>query len=219
MTLRFAADPTPLPLGGLRRIRRPPAQPGATRCELCAAAITEDHGHISDLDSRSLLCACRPCSLLFTHGGAAGGRYRTVPERYLAVTGFELSLPQWEALQIPVAVAFFLLNSATGEMAGFYPSPAGATECLLPLDAWKQVEVANPVVGIVLPDVEAVLIRCRASTVECFIVPIDSCYELVGHLRRVWRGFDGGREGADAITEHFAGIQARVRRVDRFGDG
>ena len=25
-------------------------------------------------------------------------------------------------------------------------------------------------------------------------MPIDACYELVGHLRRLWRGFDGGRE-------------------------
>ncbi len=103
-----------------------------------------------------------------------------------------------------MAVAFFFVNSATGEMAGFYPSPAGATECLLPLDAWKQVEAANPVVGIVEPDVEAVLIRVRSlDAVECFVVPIDSCYELVGRLRRVWRGFDGGREGRDAMAELF----------------
>lgn len=30
---------------------------------------------------------------------------------------------------------------------------------------------------------------------EGYIVPIDACYELVGHLRRLWRGFGGGDRG------------------------
>ena len=30
---------------------------------------------------------------------------------------------------------------------------------------------------------------------ECFLVPIDACYELVGQLRRLWQGFDGGQRG------------------------
>jgi hypothetical protein len=207
------------PLAALQRIRRPSTAPAGARCELCATAIAEEHRHISDLDTRSLLCACRPCALLFTRDGAASGRYRAVPERYLAVTDFELSKPGWEALQIPVTVAFFFRNSSVGDVAGFYPSPAGATECLLPLDAWAQVEAINPVVGTVEPDVEAVLIQCGSDTMECFIVPIDSCYELVGELRRLWRGFDGGSEAREALTDYFARIRARARPVSRSLDG
>jgi len=224
MNLRSASGPErhrlpPTPLAALQRIRRPSTLPPAARCELCATAIPEDHSHISDIENRSLLCACRPCALLFTRDGAAGGRYRTVPDRYLTVTGFELSKPQWEALQIPVTVAFFFRNSAVGEMAGFYPSPAGATECLLPLDAWEQVEAINPVVGTVEPDVEAVLIQCSSDTMECFVVPIDSCYELVGELRKLWRGFDGGSEARQALTDYFARLRSRARPVSRSGDG
>jgi hypothetical protein len=207
------------PLAALQRIRRPATPPPAARCELCATAIAEEHRHISDRESRSLLCACRPCALLFTRDGAAGGRYRAVPERYLAVTDFELSKPQWEALQIPVTVAFFFRSSALEDMAGFYPSPAGATECLLPLDAWEQVEAANPVVGAVEPDVEAVLMQWASDALECFVVPIDSCYELVGELRRLWRGFDGGSEARRALTDYFARLRTRARPVSRSFDG
>jgi hypothetical protein len=214
-----AADPPAGPLAVLQRIRRPAPSEPAARCELCTAALADEHRHISDMETRSLLCACRPCALLFTRDGAAGGRYRAVPERYLAVSGFALSRSEWEALQIPVTVAFFFRNSAIGDTAGFYPSPAGATECLLPLDAWKQVEVANPVVGTIESDVEAVLIRCGSDAIDCFVVPIDSCYELVGALRRLWRGFDGGREARDALTEYFERIEERARRVSRTGDG
>ncbi len=171
------------------------------------------------MEDRSLLCACRPCALLFTKDGAAGGRYRAVPERHLRVSDFELSRAEWEALQIPVSVAFFFRNSTVGEVAGFYPSPAGATECLLPLDAWKQVETANPVLGGVESDVEAILIRAGSDGIECFVVPIDSCYELVGRLRRLWRGFDGGREARDALADYFDRIEAEARPIGRTVDG
>ena len=82
------------------------------KCELCAAEIPAEHGHVADLDHASLLCACRPCYLLFTHAHAGRGRYRAVPDRYLAFPAFALDRLTWEALQIPVGVAFFFTNSA-----------------------------------------------------------------------------------------------------------
>jgi hypothetical protein len=42
-------------------------------------------------------------------------------------------------------------------------------------------------------------------------VPIDSCYELIGRLRQVWRGFDGGTDARTRIEEYFAAIAARAR--------
>jgi len=170
---------------------------------------------VVDLDDRGLLCACRPCALLFTRDGAAGGRYRTVPDRYLSVNGFALSPGQWDALQIPVAMAFFFRDSRAGRVSGFYPSPAGATESLLPLEAWAEVEAANPVMATLEPDVEAALLRADPSGYECYLVPIDACYELVGHLRRLWRGFDGGREVHEAVAAFFARLGGRSRMVDR----
>ena len=37
---------------------------------MCAEPIPEAHQHVVDLESRSLLCTCRPCYLLFTDSSA-----------------------------------------------------------------------------------------------------------------------------------------------------
>ena len=211
-------------VSALRRIRnQPPAARAGERCEMCAQPIADEHRHVVDLRDRSLLCTCRACGLLFTNDGAAGGRYRSVPERYATVGDFALTSAQWESLQIPVAIAFFFHNSDMGATAAFFPSPAGATECLLPLDVWGEVEAANPVATSLEPDVEALLVRISsvsdrdgtADGIECFIVPIDACYELVGHLRTRWRGFDGGREVHDQMTAFFDDVRRRARPISR----
>jgi hypothetical protein len=175
--------------------------------------VPDAHNHLVDLASRSLMCVCRGCFLLFTPDGAGGGHYRAVPERYLAFTDLRLTREQWDSLQIPVSVAFFFVNSELGHVAAFYPSPAGATESLLPLDLWGDLVLDHPELGELEPDVEALLVRSDRGTAdtECFLVPIDACYELVGHLRMLWRGFDGGREAHAAIEGFFDAIRARAR--------
>jgi hypothetical protein len=213
----LAADPLAAdPFAVIRRIRessaRPRPAPGEA-CELCAEAVPEPHNHLVDLERRSLLCVCRGCYLLFAPDGAGGGHYRAVPERCLAFADLHLSPAQWEALQIPVSVAFFFVNSELGHVAAFYPSPAGATESLLPLDLWDELVLDHAELGELQPDVEALLVRVDRATAEteCFLVPIDACYELVGHLRMLWRGFDGGREAHAAIDGFFDAVRARAR--------
>ena len=203
------------PLDVLQRIRttRPRERPApGSVCELCSEPIGEEHGHLVDIEVRGLMCACRGCYLLFTSEGSGGHRYRAVPERYAAFDDFRLSPAQWEALQIPVSVAFFFRNSELDRIAAFYPSPVGATESLLPLDTWDEVLAANPTLASLEPDVEALLVRAGRETggAECFLVPIDACYELVGHMRRLWRGFDGGREAHDALDAFFDKVRARA---------
>jgi Family of unknown function (DUF5947) len=182
-------------------------------CEMCAELIADDHGHLVDLDARNLMCACRGCYLLFTSEGAGGQRYRSVPDRYLSFPDLQLSPEQWESLQIPVSVAFFFLNSTLGRVAAFYPGPAGATESELPLDTWADVVATRPELQSIQPDVEAFLVRVKPNRggAECFVVPIDACYELVGHLRRLWRGFDGGQQAREKLDSFFAGVSAKVR--------
>ncbi|MGH9081718.1 MAG: DUF5947 family protein [Acidimicrobiales bacterium] len=204
------------PLAVLQRIRL--ARPSEVvrageRCQLCAEEIPDVHGHLVDLQARSLLCACRGCYLLFTAEGAGGPHYRAVPDRYLAFPGFQLSPAQWDSLQIPVSIAFFFVNSALGRVAAFYPGPAGATESELSLDTWDEVVSANPTLATLEPDVEAFLVQADPDhgAPECFLVPIDACYELVGRLRKSWRGFDGGREAHDQLDAFFAGVRSRVR--------
>jgi hypothetical protein len=196
---------------GLRRFVGPapettPAAPPQERCEMCGEPVVEEHGHVVDVENRSLMCACRPCYLLFTAHDAGAGRYRAVPDRCLTDPAHSLTKLEWDALGIPVASAFFL-RSADATISAFYPSPAGATECLLDLEAWARLEVDHPLLTMAQPDVEAILVR----DTEVTLVPVDVCYQLVGIVRMYWQGFDGGEEARVKIDEFFAGIAARVR--------
>jgi hypothetical protein len=209
------------PLAVLQRIRdgQGRAAPAVTgdesveRCEVCTEAITADHGHLVDLKVRNLLCACRGCYLLFTAEGSGGAHFRAVPDRYVSLSGLQLAPAQWNSLQIPVGVAFFFFHSGLGRVAAFYPGPAGATESELSLETWEEIVAADPVLESLQPDVEAFLVRIDAGGTEPegFIVPIDACYELVGHLRRLWKGFDGGREAHQAMDAFFEKVRGRAR--------
>lgn len=227
----MTADPRPfglppLPPEGLQRFLKPPPEqprPGE-RCEMCHEPIPPEgaweHTHVVNLEARNVLCACRPCYLLFEHKGAAQGRYRAVPDRYQYDPEFVLSEGQWESLQVPVNMAFFFYNSDPNvkRMVCFYPSPAGATESLLPLDTWDEVVAVNPAFKDLVPDVEALLIfRPRGQSFECFLVPITACYELVGRVRLRWKGFDGGQEAWQEINEFFDRLRSKSERVTHDG--
>ncbi|MGI8445687.1 MAG: DUF5947 family protein [Streptosporangiaceae bacterium] len=151
-------------------------------------------------------------------GGAprrGSARYRSVPDRYLRDSSRPLAPAEWDELQIPVGLAFFLYSTERGAVAGFYPSPAGATECTLDLGAWERLAAAHPLLATAEPDVEAVLLRRDGpgAEVEHFIVPIDVCYELVGRMRMLWKGFDGGSEARASIDEFLAGVRKRAREA------
>jgi len=164
------------------------------------------------------MCSCRPCQLVFEPEGAAQGRYKSIPSRYVEVAEAAIDDAQWDALQIPIGLAFLFFNSQEKRMAAFYPGPAGATESLLSLETWEEIAAANPDFATLEPDVEAILIRRaggpregKLERTQCFIVPIDSAYELVGLMRTTWRGFDGGEEAWARLGEFFEKIRARSR--------
>jgi hypothetical protein len=206
------------PLAVLQRIRqqkRPLVARSGEVCDICAEPIPDEHSHVVNLDGRNLMCVCRGCYLLFTPGGAGGGHYRAVPDRFLRLAPAGSSSRRWERLEIPVGVAFFFFNSSLGRLVAFYPGPAGATESELPLDSWSELEAADPVIASMEPDVEALLVRSdsvpgRAAATEAYLVPIDACYELVGEMRHLWRGFDGGQDAHDAIDSFFDRLRARA---------
>jgi Family of unknown function (DUF5947) len=200
---------------GLKRFLQPPAKPPPPGevCELCHQPISEEHPHVVNLESRALMCACRPCYLLFTAQGAGSGRFASVPDRYLYDPSFSLTDAQWDELQIPVKMAFFFHNSVMGKTVVFYPSPAGATESQLPTDTWEAVMAANPLFSSLTDDVEALLVYRREQRYECYLAPIDACYELVGRVRLHWKGFDGGQEAWEAIDGFFDRLRERSRLV------
>ena len=181
------------------------------RCELCGTQLDASHRHLLDLSSRQLLCACRACSTLFDRRAAGGGHFRLVPDRCLRLDGFELSDEVWDELRIPVDMAFFFDSSAAERVMAFYPGAMGTTESHLSLSAWSQIEAANPVLGTMEADVEALLVNRVKGARRQWLVPIEDCYRLVAVIRTGWRGFTGGKEVWREIDEFFQTLDARAR--------
>jgi hypothetical protein len=202
---------------------------------MCHDALDERHGHVVEIEQRSIVCACRACYLLFISEGAAGGRYRSVPERIRHDPARPLADADWSELQIPVRMAFFFRNSVLGRVVAGYPSPGGMTECELDLAAWDRLAAAYPLLGAMTPDVEAIFVSrgaegsgaegsgadgsgaegsgaegSGAEGSEAFLLPIDECYALVGELRMRWQGFDGGAEARASIAAFLDGLRRRA---------
>lgn len=196
---------------GLRRFTAP-RPPREERCELCAVPLAGTrHRHLVDTEQRALACACDPCAQLLDRSGGTTGRFRTVPGRYLSDPGHQVDAQAWERLRIPVSVAFFFRNSALDRLVALYPSPAGATESELEPESWQPVLAASSLAGLLEPDVEALLLRKHQDRVECYLVPVDICYELVGRMRLRWQGFDGGAEARADLEAFFTHVRERAR--------
>jgi hypothetical protein len=160
--------------------------------ELCGAPIPPDHRHVLELATRDVKCACRPCGLLFERAE----RMRLIPTDVYRADGVELD---WEALRLPVDIAFFF--RADGKLRAFYPSPMGPTESLLPVEF--EIELAD--------DVEALLVNRVRGARRQWIVPIDVCYALVGLVRTYWRGFTGGADVWRELDRFYEGLDRRSR--------
>jgi hypothetical protein len=154
--------------------------------------------------------------LLFS--GQVRAKYKRVPREVRLLEAFELSDSDWENLLIPINMAFFFTNSLEDSVHALYPSPAGATESLLTLEAWTEIVQKNPVLHEMESDVEALLVNriayARGSgQTEYFLLPIDECYKLVGIIRSHWRGFSGGAEVWKEIAQFFNALRSHATRV------
>jgi hypothetical protein len=187
-------------------------------CELCSAGLAHEHPHLVELASRQILCACDACAMLFD--GMERAKFKRVARRAQFLPDFEMSDGQWEGLLIPISMAFFFHSSVEGRVVALYPSPAGAVECLLPLDAWHEIVENNQAVPALQPDIEALLVnrvghaRGMAGA-EYYIAPIDECYKLVGLIRANWKGLSGGMEVWTEIARFFADLKSRADLVSR----
>src|ERR687886_2058895 len=186
-------------------------------CDLCGEPIPPEHRHLLEVSTREIMCACRPCSILFDSEAASEGRFRLIPDRRLFLEGFEMTDAQWESLRIPVDMAFFFYSTPAERVVAFYPSPMGPTESLLKLSTWEELEESNPVLKGMERDVEALLVNRARGAREYFLVPLDECYGLVGLIRMHWKGFSGGREVWEEIDRFFEALRGRSKTVTRQG--
>jgi hypothetical protein len=177
-------------------------------CELCSEEVPAEHSHLLAMGSRQIVCACRACALLFSEKGAA--RYRLIPREVRLLNNFQLSDLQWEALMLPINLAFFYRDSPSERVIALYPSPAGATESLLNLESWNEIADRNPTVATMEPDVEALLVNRMGTAHDYYQVPIDECYRLVGLIRANWKGLSGGPQVWREIRGFFEQLRGKT---------
>src|SRR6202161_965585 len=166
------------------------------RCELCSVGLRPDHPHLIEVAPRKLLCTCEACGILFSGQGV---KFKRVPRRVRSLPGFNLSDAEWNGLMVPINMAFFFRSSLEDRVVALYPSPAGATESLLPMEAWQEIEESHGALMQLKPDIEALLVNRVGhahglAKAEYYIAPIDDCYRLVGVIRMNWKGLSGGAE-------------------------
>ena len=190
----------------LRRFARGRRAP-ADQCELCGTEIGNEHRHLFNHESRQIACSCDACAILFC--GQEGGKFLRVPLRVLRLEGFSFTELQWEAMMLPINLAFFFKRS-DGATTAFYPSPAGAMESLIGLPPWQELFGGEPELCGLQTEVEALIVNRIDKEAAYFVVPIDACYRLVGLIRTNWRGLSGGVEVWKAIADFFAELQQRA---------
>jgi hypothetical protein len=202
----------------LRRFTRSRSSASRTveHCELCSVGLHHDHPHLVELATRQILCACDACALLFD--GTAMSRYKRVSRDSQFLPNFELTDGQWETLMIPINMAFFFCSSLENRIVAIYPSPAGAVESLLPLDAWADIAENNPVLHTLKPEIEALLVNRVGHAhgtreAEYYIAPIDECYKLVGLIRANWKGLSGGAEVWTEVGRFFTELRSKSELV------
>ena len=103
-------------------------------------------------------------------------------------------------------------------MIALYPSPAGAVESLLPLEAWNEIAETNRALSHLRPDIEALLVNRVGhahglARAEYYIAPIDECYKLVGLIRTNWKGLSGGAEVWIEIGRFFSDLRSKAEVV------
>ena len=195
---------------------RSAASRSVEHCELCSAGLHHEHPHLVEVASRHILCACDACAMLFD--GMEKSKYKRVSRNAQYLTNFAMTDGQWEGLMIPINMAFLFRSSIENRIVALYPSPAGAVESLLPLDAWAEIAADNPVLYHLKPDIEALLVNRVGHAhalrdAEYYIAPIDECYKLVGLIRANWKGLSGGPEVWTEVGRFFAELRSKSEIV------
>ena len=200
-------------VASLRRISQAPppsangngAPDAEEHCDVCGKGIPAEHRHLLHLTERYILCVCESC--LAIRGG--DGDYRPTGTRTVWLEDFTLPDELWATFAIPIGLAFFLISSSVGSVVAMYPSPAGATESELELEAWQALVDQNPEL-VLEPDAEALVVNRTTEPHQHAIAPIDECYRLVGMVKTSWEGISGGRGPEEAIASFFDELQAKA---------
>jgi hypothetical protein len=202
-------------LGALRRFSRAGATAATEWCDGCRGALPPQHEHRLLLGGssaqRKLECVCVACGA----AEAAGSPWKRVPRRCAPVRDLDAADIEWEALGVPIRLAFFVVTGADAGPVAFFPSPGGAIELPPSRDAWSRMRAKSAAVRRMEPDVEALLVHHAggdrgaggAMVSHQYVVSIDVCYHLVGLVRAHWRGLEGGPQVWTRIDALYADLR------------
>ncbi len=174
-------------------------------CDLCGLMISPQHRHLLHLAERRIVCSCEACWAM----RAGEGDYRPTGNRTVWLDELDIPDDLWAGFQIPIGLAFFMDSTVTECVVAMYPSPAGATESELRLDAWQRMVELNPVLGDLEADIEGLIVNRLADPPAYVIAPIDECYALTGTVKAAWEGISGG----GAVEAAVEGFFARLREM------
>ena len=192
----------------LRRVAQ--SRRNVERCEFCGAGLALGHRHVLEKAARKVVCACDPCALRFEN---VIGRWKLIPRDTRRLENFQITDNLWDALSLPINLAFFFNDSAKQGATAMYPGPTGVTESLLSLESWRVLLAQNPVLAQMQDDVEALLVNRLGEIRDNYLAPIDRCYELAGIIRLHWRGLSGGV----TVWEQIKAFFERLERPARLG--
>ena len=206
-------EPVPLLRGaeGVRVSVEAEPDEKSTGCELCVSGLSDDHRHLLHLDERRILCVCETCWSM----RSGDPEFRPCGSRTLWLEDFVMPDEVWAAFDMPTGLAFLMRSSASGTVIALYPSPAGATECELPLDAWEQLAARNPILERLEPDAEALVVNRLEKAGggdggQHLVVPIDQCYKLVGAIKESWEGISGGSAVESSVRVFIEAMRGRA---------
>ena len=158
------------------------------------------------LVKRQIVCTCEACWALYS----GEPEYRPTGMRTVWLDHFQCPDELWGQFQIPIGLAFLMRSTVTETVVAFYPSPAGATESELSMEAWAALVALNPLLEQLESDAEALVVNRLAEPHQFAIVPIDQCYALVGLIKSRWEGISGGQAIETAVPEFFGFLRERA---------
>jgi hypothetical protein len=181
------------------------------RCELCAAPIAGEHEHVFDPKAARLRCTCPACARLLS--GTSGTALRRVDSFARRLDGLEIDDAAWAKLGVPVGLAFFSLRGPAFAVVASLPGRAGVVETAIPNELWWDLAEEHPALRVLVPEVEALLVRRTRDRREYFHASIDVCFRLAGLLR----SGDGPLSGPEPsfVDDFFAELDAAARSPAR----